>query len=239
MSNLTILVPTRSRPQNVLPIIHAWHETKAFDDGATLCFIVDEDDPTADQYRSKIFQSGQYGRSLFAHWMPQWKPLVPKLNHIAAGHTYSTMVGFAGDDHLPRTPGWAARYQEELTKLGTGIVSCPDGLRSDDLPTQWAMTADIVSALGRMVPAPVAHLYCDNSIRDLGSGAHCYRWLDDVLIEHMHPLAGKVASDEQYRAVNSAEQYSRDRAAYARWTYLGMRRDAELVKGLKEAPRGE
>ncbi|WP_037684635.1 hypothetical protein, partial [Streptomyces griseus] len=106
-----------------------------------------------------------------------------------------------------RTVGWAGRYVDELRQLGTGIVYGDDGYQGERLPTQWAMTADVVGALGRMVPAPVEHLYCDNSVLDLGRAAGCIRYLPDVLVEHMHPVAGKAADDDQYRRVNSSAQY--------------------------------
>jgi hypothetical protein len=97
------------------------------------------------------------------------------------------------------------------------------------------MTADIVRALGKMVPAPVDHLYCDNAIRDLGRRADCLTYLPDVLIEHMHPAAGKASTDPQYQRVNSRQQYKGDRAAYHQWIESAqLELDAATVRKLTE-----
>lgn len=230
MSELTILVPTRGRPRSISPILEAWRETKAFSDGAEIVFLVDTDDPKGAEYLGALQEHPEYGRAVRHSLCSVWRPMVPKLNREAAmlAKMGDTPLGFAGDDHLPRTVGWVRRYVEALR--GTpAIVSCPDGIRGDNLPTQWAMSAEIVRTLGRMVPAPVEHLYCDNSVRDLAATAGCYRYLPDVLIEHVHPMGGKVPMDAGYEKVNSSDQYLRDRAAYATWRYAGLSRDAERI----------
>lgn len=216
---MLIIVPTRSRPENVAKVVKAWEDTDAFRH-ADLSFAVDIDDPKIGLYDLALADSGRPGVRRYS--LPTWKPLVPKLNSAAtlyAEHYADDYfaIGFAGDDHLPRTKGWAEAYITYLAMMGTGVASCPDGYRKDRLPTQWAMTADIVRALGRMVPAPVEHLYCDNAVQDLAEAAGCYAYLDDVLIEHMHPLAGKTKFDDQYRHVNRPDQFEQDSEAYEMW----------------------
>lgn len=223
MTDLLVIVPTRSRPEAVSRVVAAWQETGAFDDGGELLFVIDEDDP---RYAEYIVAFYEVGNSLGAESCGQtsiqtWMPLVPKLNAVAlveaTDHPRPYAIGFAGDDHLPRTPGWARRYVDTLRAAGTGIVYCDDGYQHENIPTQWAMTADIVRALGGMVPAPVDHLYCDNVVRDIGKAADCLYYLPDVLIEHMHPVVGKAPSDEQYERVNGRQQYRNDRPAYRSW----------------------
>lgn len=221
-ARMLIIVPTRSRPENVAKVVRAWEETDAFRH-ADLEFVYDADDPKCSAYEAAIADAPDGVVS--ATRLPEWMPLVPKihaaLNTFPAIRQHYFAIGFAGDDHLPRTHGWAARYLEKLIEMGTGVVSCPDGYRPDKLPTQWAMTADIVRALGRMVPAPVEHLYCDNAVQDLAEAAGCYAYLDDVLIEHMHPLAGKTKFDDQYRHVNRPDQFRQDSEAYEEWKRPG------------------
>lgn len=238
---MLIIVPTRSRPENVEKVVRAWEETDAFRH-ADLLFAYDQDDPKRDDYDAAIWDC-PIAEVVEPYVIEQWMPLVPKLNQVAmdASDMGYFAIGFAGDDHLPRTPDWAMRYLRMLLMMETGIVSCPDGYRPDRLPTQWAMTADIVRALGRMVPAPVEHLYCDNAVQDLAEAAGCYAYLDDVLIEHMHPLAGrgKAKWDDQYRHVNRPEQYRQDEEAYRMWResepFARWRMDADvsLVRGLR------
>ncbi len=236
VTELLIIIPTRSRPQAVARVVEAWTITGAFEQGAELLFVVDRDDPKCGEYQASLSTCGWGVMGLF---VDEWRPLVPKLNSAASAAAeshYAYAVGFAGDDHLPRTPGWAGRYVAALREMGTGVVSCPDGYRPDRLPTQWAMTSDIVRTLGQMVPAPVEHLYCDNAIWELAEMADCYAYLPDDLIEHMHPVAGKVATDEQYERVNSRRQYKGDRRAYHLWREdpIGLARDVSLIRKLTD-----
>jgi hypothetical protein len=218
-------------------VVNAWRATGAFEQGAELQFVVDADDPAEDEYLNAFdLFAGSPDAQASMHFAPSWLPLVPKLNRraarLASHHHYA--LAFMGDDHLPRTRGWVGRYLTELREMRTGIVYGNDGFQGAKLPTQWAMTADIVRALGRMVPADVEHMYCDNSVMDLGRAAGCLRYLPDVLVEHMHPFAGKGKLDDGYRRVNQAAQYERDQRAYLRWRSTQLAMDAGIVRTLRE-----
>lgn len=228
MAELTVLVPTRSRPHSVDRIVDAWYATGAFG-VADLVFVVDKDDPEAPAYL-EVLQRRAGPKYMI---LPEWRPLVPKLNWAA---THLADVGmamaFMGDDHLPRTPMWAQRVLAATALHGPSIVYGRDGFQDQNLPTWWAMTNSIVKAIGAMVPSDVQHLYCDNTVMEMGKAANCLRYLPDVLIEHMHPIAHKGDMDDQYARVNRPEQYERDRAAFERWIKTRMSSDIDLIKAI-------
>ncbi len=236
MSELTVLVPSRGRPQNVERISDAWIETGAFD-RAQLLFILDADDPEFFRYQAALKESPLFGEGLTFLLEAQWRPMVPKLNRVASAYASisNRPLAFMGDDHLPRTQDWVTEILRAL-ETSPRIVSSPDGLRTDDLPTWWAMTADVVRALGCMVPGEMEHLYCDNAVRDVARAAGIYSWLPDVMIEHMHPHAGKAEEDEGYATVNSTRRYREDQAAYLLWLYRSMKRDVAKVRSLCGSP---
>lgn len=228
MAELLIVVPARSRPWNIARVLAAWTETGAWGH-ADLRVEVDADDPTLAGYQDIEMPAG--ARLTVADI---WRPLVPKLERVVEQELDSYWaIGFAGCDHVPETVGWAKTYLDELHDLGTGIVYGDDGYQHANTPTQWAMTADIVRALGRMVPAPVEHMYCDDALRDLGRAAGCIRYLPDVVIRHHHPAAGIGKYDEQYKRVNSSEQYRRDRNTYRHWLNDGLPGDVAKVQALR------
>lgn len=236
MADLLVIVPSRGRPESVARVVDAWQATGAFEH-ADLVFAVDMDDPQIGAYCQVAKDRRGDGKHWWLREEPKWLPMVHKLDNAARAEARDYLaLAFMGDDHVPRSAGWAGRYVAELRALGTGIVYGDDGYQGENLPTQWAMTSNIVRALGRMVPAPVEHLYCDNAIRDLGQAAGCLRYLPDVLVEHMHPVAQKAATDAQYKRVNSPSQYRRDRAAYNAWRATGMERDVATVKALAQVP---
>jgi predicted O-methyltransferase YrrM len=213
---LAVIVPTRGRPDNIRKVLAAWDFTGAWAD-ADLILAVDADDPYLFEY-----QEPEISDRVFLIISPEWQPMVPKLNltamATAVGNRSYSAIAFAGDDHLPRTIGWARRYLDVLRELGSGMVYGDDGYQGANLATEWAVTADCVRALGRMVPAPVDHLYCDNAMMDLFGQAGALRHLPEIRIEHMNPwCGGKAEKDEQYERVNSKKQYATDGAKYQNW----------------------
>lgn len=234
-ADLLVIIPTRSRPHNVARLVEAWDVTGAFD-VADLLLVVDADDPALDAYLDEADKAAQrHGQPVTTQVAPRWEPLVPKLNRAARldleVNPPRFAYGFAGDDHVPRTPGWPQLLLDAPLQHGTGIAYPDDGHRGEGLPTTWYSTADIVDRFG-MVPAPVEHLYCDNAIRDLGRAAGCLTYVPGVLVEHMNPFAGKAERDEQYNRVNGREQYRTDRRAYRQWRDLDLPRQAAELRAM-------
>ncbi len=214
MSDLAVIVPSRGRPQNIADLVDCW--TKTSSGLSRLLVVVDDDDPALSGYLDLRLSERAPDVTLLALEAPG--SMVAALNAAAvpaAGRHWA--LAFFGDDHRPRTHGWDARCVEALLELGTGIVSGPDGYRTDQLPTWCAMTSNIVRTLGYMAPPSLVHMYVDNVWQTLGTALGKYRFLPDVLIEHLHPLAGKSAMDAGYARVNSAGVYARDEAAYVAW----------------------
>lgn len=236
---LAVIVPTRGRPENIQKVISAWDFTNAWDH-AHLVLAVDGDDPKYRGY-ADLFEQTRHpdtDEALFSFMVQdRWTPMVYKLNKAAVALALSRKyfaLGFAGDDHLPQTIGWAARYLTVLRELGTGMVYGDDGYQGRKLSTEWAVTADAVRALDRMVPADVEHMYCDNAMMDLFGGAKAMRHLPEVRIEHMHPYAGKAERDDQYDRVNHRDQFAKDRRAYESWRDKWKISHVALIRDLRK-----
>jgi hypothetical protein len=54
------------------------------------------------------------------------------------------------------------------------------------------------------------HLFFDNFVKQLGLDLECLRYLPDVIIEHLHPVAGKAEMDAGYERVNAPKWYEAD-----------------------------
>jgi hypothetical protein len=229
MTDLVVIVPSRGRPENAQALTQHFANTRV---AAHLVFAVDEDDPRHGEYADvKPFSS-----SIDTGGAPS--SMVRALNASATARALSDdppfAIGFMGDDHCPRTYGWDKAYVDALREMGTGIVYGNDLIQGARLPTQVAMTADIVRALGYMAPPALTHLYVDNFWRDLGTVAGCLRYLPDVTVEHRHPIAGKAEWDEGYRRVNDAAMYERDRLAYVEYQRTQFAADVAKVKALRD-----
>ena len=230
MADLLVIVPARTRTWNIERMLQAWTDTAAWG-VADLRVDVDADDPALPGYQAIVMPPGA---RLVVH--DSWMPCMHKLEVAAAqevGNYFA--LGFMGDDHVPRTVGWAQRWVEVLHDMRTGIVYGDDALRGEELPTQWATTSDIVRALGRLCPSPVEHLWSDTAVYDLGKAADCMRYLPDTVIEHAHYINGKAPRDAQYERVNGRDQWDRDEAAYRAWQRDQLPADAAVVRALREA----
>ena len=222
MSDLVVIVPSRNRAHVVKDLRAAFEATCTAD--TNLRIVVDRDDPTAGLYPEPK-QVGDH------------RSMVDALNRealIAAGGS-SRAIAFMGDDHRPRTVGWDAAYLDALEKL-PGLVYGNDLIQGANLPTQVAMTAEVVRALGHMAPPPLTHLYVDNYWRDLGHATGCITFLSDVVVEHLHPVVGKASWDEGYRRVNDEAMYDKDAAAYA--TYWAQHGAGDVAAVCKAVARG-
>ena len=203
MRNLVVLVPSRNRPENIAELIKSLDETETESD---LIVIVDSDEPQMDAYLQlgcDVMMVEKQGKGMA-------KPLNFAANHFRDKYRH---FAFLGDDHRPRTKHWDVTFINALDELGTGLVYGNDLLQGENLATAVAMTGDIVKALSGMVPQDMIHLYLDNFWMTLGKDLNALRYIPEVVLEHMHPIAGKAEWDQGYRDVNAQEVYSADKKA--------------------------
>jgi hypothetical protein len=131
----------------------------------------------------------------------------------------TTHVGFMGDDHRVRTKGWDAQLAEAAGWWG--IAYGDDLIQGAELPTSVVMSADIVRVLGHMVPPVLGHLFVDDYWKALGQGIGALTYVPDVVVEHMHPSAGKAELDASYERTNHPDQYERDGDAWRQYQEAG------------------
>lgn len=247
-TDLVVIIPTRGRPGTVKEIIESFRETCRED--TFLAFIVDESDPAKAEYSDAV-RDALYREDVQDGWRT-WERkspvkagvfLTPAVNMVdamnkAAGYFLNPeirangtvkAIAFMGDDHRPRTPGWDTWYLAALNK-SPGFVYGNDLYQGKKIPTQVAISAPVVRALGHMAPDVLTHLYVDDYWKALGTAAGCLTYLPDIVVEHLHPVVGKAAWDEGYRRVNHPDMYERDGAAYGRYWAEHGSRDVERVK---------
>jgi hypothetical protein len=229
---LTVLVPSRGRPETVAQMVEAFANTAAVGDVTTLAFVVDRDDPAAQEY-------GKAVDDLTDGWLTlevvDGGTMVKALNEAAQREVTGRgwrqppyAVGFMGDDHRPRTYGWDSLYLEALRTLdarpgpfpgaaGVAMVYGDDGFQGPNIPTQIAMTAETVRRLGWMAPDAFRHLFVDNVWLSLGQAVQRIMYLPGVLDDHLHPGTGKVPWTPGHERVNASEVWEHDQAAFEAW----------------------
>jgi hypothetical protein len=229
--SLVMLVPSRSRPDNIRHLLKACESTVR-DSGTLIVVRVDDDDPRLEEY----LQVGNEWTDR-APWVrfevgPRLK-LGPTLNTMAEYWCDSTYaIGFMGDDHRPRSDGWDSYFQLVLRKYpnGYGMVYGNDGLQCEKLPTAIVMTSNIPKTLGYFSIPGAIHLYLDNGWLTLGKRLKAITYLPRVVIEHVHPSAGKALVDDLYVEVNSRKMLDHDWGVYEKWAVENLENDVRTVQ---------
>jgi hypothetical protein len=238
-STISVLVPSRGRPESMLALSETFAETCSVR-STMLHWIVDEDDPALEAYRDAFHAS--VWRSIALWVVPRGGPagIVHPLNYVAQLMTSkaesiatSKIMGFMGDDHRPRTPEWDGKVLDAYLVSKPRILYGDDLLQGENLPTSVFLTSDIIRALGYMAPPELRHLYVDDFWRDLGRHAGCIEYHPEIVIEHLHYTIGKSAKDETYEQNNNAKAARKDRIAWQLYKHSGaFLRDVKTVRAL-------
>lgn len=226
MSEMAVIVPSRGRPENYLRLLQAWTDTKA---QAKLIVGLDDDDETRAFYEGTWEEANN--TDLVEIWTLPRAGMNGTLNQIAAmiapDYKY---IGFMGDDHLPKTPHWDRQLIGELQRPAS-IAYGNDLMQGVLLPTAVFMTSDIINTLGYMAPPELTHLHLDTTWKEWGQRVGRLTYRSDVIIEHLHPQAGKTDWDEGYVRVNGGEMWEHDNAVFASYCEDGeLDRDVELLR---------
>jgi hypothetical protein len=229
-AGLVVIVPSRGRPERFRHFLDAFTATRELR-RTELVVALDRDDPTRDDYPDRLPSGCRYSID---------EPLgfAPRFNRLASLWALDSLaIGNFGDDHLPRTPGWDARLLDAALNLGSGVVYPNDLWQREALPTAPVITSDIVRALGWYSPPRLRHVYVDNFWRALGIMLGRFRYLPDVIVEHMHPSVPdesnpelrKAAVDATYESQTNELQVA-DAAEWERYRRDDLERDVARVR---------
>jgi hypothetical protein len=210
-----VVCPSRGRPGNIVELVDCWRDTGA---AARLVVCVDDDDPTLADYHGAVAGSAV---DLFVGPRKSLGGWLNATTYLADSHP---IVGFIGDDVRPRTPHWDELIAAAMPAIG--VVYGDDGHQGERMPTHPFIDSQIIRTLGFVAPPGVEHLYLDDFWKAVGVRLGTLTYLPDVVLEHMHPHAGKAAMDDGYAVVNSSPAYKSGRLAFAR--YMRDRFDADI-----------
>jgi hypothetical protein len=222
--DLVVITPSRDRPWALNELAHAvWETTSGRVD---VLGLVDDDDPQRAAYKALGCDIWTGPRRSLSGWTNFAAGILLDGN----GYRYLASLG---DDHRPRGQDWDLRLIDAIESLdGPGIAYGNDLLQGQHLPTAWVVSAEIVRAVGWIMLPTCAHLFVDTAILELGRAADRIAYRPDVVIEHLHPVAGKAQWDDSYRESNATARYEADRAAFEAWKRDGLASDAAKVKAL-------
>ena len=228
--DLLVIVPTRGRPQNLARLLVAVTATARAD--TRVHVAVDDDDPAFAAYFDTwtAWKAGRDGDGDQFESGPR-DGLAGWTNTIAVRRAREfRYLASLGDDMVPRTPGWDAALIRAIDEAGgTGVAYPWSGIR-EDIGEAFAVSSDIVQALGWMCEPALHHWWVDNVIADLGRGIGVFRYLRAIAVDHLHAASGQAPADATY--AEAGEKIAADKAAYETWRAERMAADIKLRSGL-------
>ena len=199
--------------------------------------VVDHDDPCLHEYLAlpRQFTEASGGFPL----RPPDRPLVMVLGPDETGDlTRATnsaarrvwdddvIIGHVGDDHRFRTPGWDKAITAALAQPGFAYGN--DLHQGPSLPTAVFVSAVIPRTLGWFALPVCAHMRIDRAWKRMGEELGRITYLPDVVIEHLHPDAGKAPDDPGYERARAG--WRADKRAYRAWIEDGFASDVSRVR---------
>lgn len=186
---ISLLVPTRKRPERLAEMISSARATSNSGQIEILCYVT-HDDASYDDVAKSL--SAAFIRGPRRTFSDLWNPLVP----YAAGDIFM----LCADDVIFRTTGWPEIVEQAYADCADKIL-CVHG---DDLHPNGKSFATLpfvsrkwVETLGYFTPDGFTCDWCDTWIQDIADMIRRKRLLP-IVTEHVHPLWGKAPVDETY-----------------------------------------
>jgi hypothetical protein len=111
-------------------------------------------------------------------------------------------------------------FDEVISQCGKDeFLHLPDGHVNELLPTMSVMGYDYYKRFGYIYHPDYVSLWCDNEAMDVAKQLGCYKYLNELVFEHLHPAWGKAPIDAQLEHTQSF--YRRDERVYIKRKSLG------------------
>lgn len=187
---------------------------------------VDRDDPCFAEY-AELLAALPFGWQ--AHVGDPLGGCTPIVREFFALYPSLQWYGLLGDDVVPRTLAWDVKLVEAA--LPDGLAYADDGFQGEKLATHPVIAGELVRAIGFLAPPELDHSFVDTVLHEIARETGRLRFLPHVVLEHLHPAAGKAPEDATYRY---RETFERDRRAFERFMATRFRRVVARVRGYEE-----
>ncbi len=197
---LLIRMPTRGRPQQALQVLAAYR--RLADSNVTIEVVLDHDDET--MMNVQVLQ--QLCDLDVTVCAGEHKS---KIDAVNSGRVNDwSILALASDDMVPIKQGYDRRIVEEMNKhfpLRDGLIYFNDGYQKDHagerervLCTLPILGRHYWEMFGYVYYPGYGSLYCDDEQTSVAWATKRAAFIDEVIIEHRHPAAGKAPHDALY-----------------------------------------
>jgi len=191
-TRISLLVPTRGRPDNIVRLLNSLHETSHV--MPEIVFRIDDDDEASKSALDQLRASGEpveYVCGPRGTMTTYWN----EASTIARGD----VMMFAADDLVFRTKGWDSLVRKTFDEHPDKLIFAhgDDGYWGAKFGTHGFLHRKWVDAIGYVLPPYFSSDFGDTWINDVANALE-RRVVLPIVTEHMHFLFGKAQKDQTY-----------------------------------------
>lgn len=185
---VSVLCPTRNRAHNVHRLLDSMEATAA--GLIEVVFYTDEDAPL-----------GGEGKRSYVTEVNGPRIVLSQMWNECYAASRGEVVMQCGDDIVFRTPEWDRRVRQAFNECPDKVllVYGNDLFQGRNLATHGFVHHTWPDTLGYFTPKHFSCDYGDQWLFDIAVMLGRTRYLDDVVTEHMHPVAGKAPWDQNHQ----------------------------------------
>lgn len=201
LKTISLLCPTRGRPDKALRLILSVLKTAHHPERVEVLFYVDTDDPTKLDYVSQLEAHKAELSRLKQCGLIVSEPIgVSKAWNALATASKGDLLVMAADDQIYNDAGWDTRLDQETTKFPDEIFCMwfNEGHWGEKLCTFPIVSRKWCLTLGYFITGIFECLYDDLWIMDIAKRVGRLHYIPDVLTEHLHWGYGKAEIDSTY-----------------------------------------
>ena len=197
--HILIKLPSRGRPEKLRTTFAKYVEYA--EDPSKISFMVniDEDDTTFTNTASKILKR-IHSQTTIVIGSPCGKIGAVNRDMDKAGE-YDILL-LASDDMIPVQKGYDRIIREYMTKHypdTDGVLFFNDGHHQNKLNTLCILGKKYYERFGYIYHPSYKTEFCDNEFMDVANKLGIQTYIDQVIIEHKHPLWTGESKDPTYR----------------------------------------
>ena len=188
---ISVLCPTRARPDNMRRLVDSIHRTADRSDLVEVVWYIDEDD----------HESADVAKELDTRYIVGPRIVLSQMWNTCMEYARGDIVMHCGDDIVFRSPSWDTIVVAQFDASDDKILL----VYGDDLYQRQAMATHgfyhrrWVEALGRLVPPYFSSDYNDAWNTEVARTIGRLHYVPTIITEHMHPVAHKAEWDITHR----------------------------------------
>lgn len=209
---ISILTPTRGRPDSITRLIDSALDTALQSDAIEFIFYVDNDDPASGDAIERAASAGARTMMIAGE-----RIVLSEMWNTCARAAHADVMMHCGDDIIFRSDRWDEYVLGEFERYADGIVLVHgrDGYQDERLATHGFRHRNWMNAVGNFVPPYFSSDYNDTWVTEIADALGRRSYLPAIYTEHMHPVIGKGPLDITHQERLARHQRDDPGAIYA------------------------